>query len=370
MGKDALSTMNKGNHPRHISIGTFYETALGPDFVGSEYEKARDLRYGTNPSQTAALYNSNSFLGSLQELRTGKEGPSQTNFEDIFYAAITLGYFNASSAIIMKHENPSGFATQYTDEPLARIYAKAFDADFRAAFGGTVMLNRPVDHDTASEIRRLFTEVVVAPDFDEGVVGSFTGSTRIYKYDDERFKSIPRYTGDNAVPEIKRLPDGSVIVADPLVTPIRSLDDLRQYIKSERQPTERELQDLLTGYRIRLRSNSIRMVKDGYTTGIGTGQMDRVNCINIAAFKNQDLNTLAAAEGRARAANYDIAGSCLISDGFFPFSDSIDRAHELGIPAVLAPHGGVKFNDVLAKVNEYGMAFVDLLGNLRFFDHH
>jgi len=356
---DPLSTKHVGNHPDNLII------------QGGDYGKVQDLRYGTNPTQTAALYNTHSFLGSLRELRTGKQGPSQTNMEDIFYAALTAGFFGAPSAIVMKHENPSGFATQYQQQPLQFTYMKAVDADFRAAFGGTVLINRPIDADTAEAIRQLFTEVLVAPDYDEGVVDRLSrGSIRIFVYDPERLKSIPRFTGDESEPELKKLSDGSIIRSDTLLTPVRTADDLKQYVASKRQPTEGELRDLLTGYRIRLRSNSVRMVKDGYTTGIGTGQQDRVGCIEVAAFRNRRVAELAAQEGRKRGADYNIAGSSLISDGFFPFTDSIELAQELGITAVLAPHGGQRFNEVLAKADEFGMAFVDLPGELRFFDHH
>ncbi|MDI6721837.1 MAG: hypothetical protein QMD85_05565, partial [Candidatus Aenigmarchaeota archaeon] len=178
MPKDALSTKHAGDHPDFLKFGV---------------QKAGDMRYGTNPSQTAALYNPNSFLGSLKELKTGKGGPSQTNMEDVLYAALTAGYFAAPSAIVMKHENPSGFATQYKQEPLWLTYKKSRDSDFRAAFGGTVFVNMPVDRETADAMTEYFTEVVVAPGFDTGVIGLFRGSTRIFEYDEKKFRSIPRF---------------------------------------------------------------------------------------------------------------------------------------------------------------------------------
>ena len=104
------------------------------------------------------LWHPDSFLGSLKELRTGKEGASQTNMEDIFYAAVMVGYFMHPAVMIMKHENPSGFATQYGPEALSQTYRKARDTDFRAAFGGTVLVNRPVDVDTAEAIKELLKE--------------------------------------------------------------------------------------------------------------------------------------------------------------------------------------------------------------------
>jgi len=357
--RDPLATKRVGDHPD-----------LVPSGEGWYYEKVQDLRYGTNPSQTAALYNPDSFIGSLREHKTGKEGSSQTNMEDILYAALTVMYFDAPSVIIMKHENPSGFATQYEQESLSLTYKKARDADFRAAFGCTTFTNRYIDIETAEAMMDLFTEVLVAPGYDKGVISKFKGSIRIFEYDERKLKSIPKFVGDASEAEIKKLQDGSIIRSDVFLSPIRTVEDLKKYVASEKKPTEKELRDLLTGYRIRLHSNSVRMVKDGYTTGIGAGQQDRIMCMEIAAFKNRRLAELAAKEGVKGIADYNISGSCLISDGFFPFTDCIDLAKELGITAVLAPHGGKKFNEVLAKANEFGIAFVDLSGDLRFFDHH
>jgi len=354
---DPLSTKVVGNHPDVLP----YQEGV---------KKVQDLRYGTNPSQTAALYEPNSFLGSLREHKTGKEGSSQTNIEDIYYAALTVMYFDAPTVIIMKHENPSGFATQYEEEPLGFTYKKARDCDFRAAMGGTTFFNRHIDNDTAEVVKDLFTEVLVAPGYDEGVIGKFKGSIRIFEYDEKQFRAIPKFVGDMSEPEIKKLQDKSIIRSDVFLSPIRTAEELLQYVASERKPTERELRDLLTGLRIRVHSNSVRMVKNGYTTGIGAGQQDRVMCIDIAAYKNRKLAELAAKEGIKRIVDYNIKDSCLISDGYFPFKDSIELAHELGITTVLAPHGGKKFSEVLAKANEYEMAFIDLSGELRFFDHH
>ncbi len=358
MGKDALSTKRVGDHPGELRLDD------------KTYLKVQDLRYGTNPSQTAALYNPDSFLGSMREVRTGKEGPSQTNMEDIFYAAVMVGYFQKPSVMIMKHENPSGFATRQHLEPLSFTYRKTRDADFRAAFGGAAFFNRPLDLETAEATRELFTEVVVAPGYEQGVVDSFKGSTRVFEYNEGAFRKIPRYPGDESEPELKKLADGSLIRSDVFLMPIWNEDDLLPYVVSKREPTESQLQDFLTGCRLnKLRSNSIRLVKNGYTTGLGVGQQDRLMCIDIAAYKNQKLAELAAEQGIQRATDYSIPGSVLVSDGFF-MPDNIDLANRIGATAVLAPHGGQRFDEVLARANEYGMPFVDLPANYRFFEHH
>lgn len=353
---DPLRTKNVGDHPQQF-------------VVGKPYEKVRDLRYGTNPSQTAALYNPNSFVGKLRELRTGKDGPSQTNMEDILYAAYTVGFFESPTAIVMKHENPAGFATAYETEPLAYTFQKAWDADFVAAFGCTAFLNRPINKETL-EAMRGFIEVVVAPGYEEGVVERFRNEEiRVFEYDMKDLIVIPRFTGDTAEREVIKRKDGSIFVADPLLTPIRNVNDLAPYVVSQRQPTQREMQDLLTGYRIVLRSNSIRMIKDGYTTALGTGQQDRLMCLKISNFKNHDLALTAEEKNRKRAADYSIQGSVVVHDGF-QMPDNVDYAHDRGVRAVLAPHGGKRFDEVLAKINEYNMGFVDLPGELRIFDHH
>ena len=387
---DPLKTQNLGSHPDILPVGDV------------QFQKARDLRYGENPSQTAAMYASpqGTFLSTLKELKTGKQGPSQTNMEDMVYGAVTLGYFEAPSVVIMKHLNPSGFATQYAPEPLSATYRKAREGDFRAAFGGTVLFNRPVDLETADALNELFREVIVAPGFDEGVVDRFKGTVRVYEYDERQFSAIPRYANSERTPIIKQLPDGTLIRSNLLVTPIKNWQDLQKYavgsrqftadetgdllkknkdktpdqieatLRANRTPHDGEFRDLLTGYRIRLRSNSVRMVRNGYTVALGTGQQDRVMCVDIAEYKNRKLMELADKEERNRYFDYFVPGSVLVSDGFFPFPDSIELARKFGITAVLAPHGGDHFLDVVQAANESGIAFVDLPGDLRFFAHY
>ena len=396
MGKDALSTKVVGNHPKYL-------------FADGFYHKVEDLRYGTNPSQTAALYapgmgsffgsmaylinhlyqsaaasfdgdEQRTFLTTLKRLKTGKEGPSQTNIEDVWSAASSVMYFDEPTFVIIKHTNASGFATQYEPEPLVRTFRRAFDADFRAAFGGTLFSNREIDLETTDAMREQFVEVVVAPEFDPGVVGKFEKtSTRIFKYDPSVYARLARFAGDKCQPELKKLQDGSLIRSDPLLFYIKNPEELGRYVVSRRQPTDRELLDMHTGLKISLKSNSIRFVKDGCTHAIGTGQQDRVMCIDIADYKNRRLVELFKKQNReraeqektllVRAANYAIPGSVLVSDGFLPFTDSIDLAHDLGSTAVLAPHGGDKFEKVLARADDHGMAFVDLPGKMRIFKH-
>ena len=113
------------------------------------------------------------------------------------------------------------------------------------------------------------------------------------------------------------------------------------------------------------------MVKRGVTVALGTGQQDRVMCVDIADYKTRKLNELATVERRDRASDfYNTANSVLVSDGFFPFPDSIELAHQLGVNAVLAPHGGERFLQVVEAANKFGIAFVDLPGELRFFEHY
>ncbi|MBI4018463.1 MAG: hypothetical protein HY368_02540, partial [Candidatus Aenigmarchaeota archaeon] len=190
--RDPLYTKTVAKHPESL--------------IGEKI--ARELRYGSNPAQPAALYNPESFLGSLREMRTGKEGPSLSNIEDIYYAALTAGYFSEPCVIIMKHANPCGFAVQRRPEPLSLTFMKARDCDYRAAFGGTVFFNVPLDRQTAEEMKSNFTEVVVAPGFDDGVIEMLEGSTRAYQYDEKKFASMPRFSGESSEDEIRRLADG------------------------------------------------------------------------------------------------------------------------------------------------------------------
>ena len=359
------------------NVGNFADTIKIGD---REYVKVEDLRYGTNPHQPAVFYKpagQANVIGDMEILKTGKSGLSQTNLEDISYALNIIKFFDTPACAVMKHVNPSGAAVQVSDETLKQIYCKARDADARAAFGSAVAFNVEVDVETAKEIMGTFVECVVAPAFADGVLDvfndqesfKFNKSIRIIKCGDP--KSLPKYTGDDAemCNTMKILADGSLIIAAPLTTSMRGLDDMKiaegenkrmGYQKSEVTATEQQIKDLLFAWYVNLnvRSNGVVIVANGQTLAVGTGEQDRVGAVDQAIIKFKEKY-----EGKAT-----LEGAVMASDGFFPFADGIESTAAAGVKAIIAPAGSLRDADVIKRANELGIALYH--APERIFSHH
>lgn len=365
---------------------SIYFTASGKvfpekiDFLGQDYEKVEDLRYGTNPNQGAAFYRpadgTHLVLGAMEILKSGKGGLSQTNIEDMHHALNIVKYFERPACAVMKHLNPSGAAVRFREESQAEVYRKARDADSRAAFGSVVAFNTIVTGETAAEIMGTIVEAVVAPSYEPEALAVFE--------DFERFKrnrhirvvkvnnlcSLPKFEGDNTggVLEVKVFSDGSLVVAEPFVTSIRGPEDLvpaeaedgdGRKIVCRTAPAADQLQDLLFAWYVNfnVRSNGVIIARDGVTLAVGTGQQDRVGAVEQAIEK---AKTYFGAEA--------LRGATLGSDGFFPFRDSIDRLAQVGIAAVIQPGGSLRDWEVVEAANEHGIAMV--FTGERCFSHH
>ena len=359
------------------NVGTYPD---GFELLGADYVKVDDLRYGTNPHQTAALYKPvgrQSVIGDMAVLKSGKGGLSQTNLEDISYSLNICKFFTQPACACMKHVNPSGAATAVAGDRLIDVYRKARDCDPRAAFGSVVAFNVAVDAETAKEIMTSFVECVVAPAFELDALAVFQDQEtsklnqhiRILRCGD--LTQLPRYVGDNVegCRTVKVLADGSLVVADPLLTHIRSVADLKPAVASSKalgevrstvQATPQQIDDLLTGWyiNINVRSNGVVLVKNGGTLAVGTGEQDRVGAVEHALWKCK-----AKYQGKET-----LEGAAMASDGFFPFSDAVEVAAAAGVRAVLAPAGSVKDAEVIARANELGVALFH--APERIFSHH
>ncbi len=368
-----------------LSRSTYLSKNVG-DFTdktivnGIEFEKVDDLRYGTNPHQPAAYYKIagiNSPLGDMKILKTGKNGLSQTNLEDISYSVNIVKYFDRAACAVMKHVNPSGAAVAAAGDSVKDVYIKARDCDPRAAFGSVICFNVEVDKDTAEEIMSSFVEGVVAPSFTEEAMAVFTNpdvkmnkSIRIIQV--ESMRSIPKFVGDADVEKyrsIKVLCDGSLIIADPLLTNLKSVDDLKPASATSKAtgdvastviPTKQQIEDLLSAWYINLsvRSNGVVIMKNGGALAVGTGEQDRVGAVEQAIIKFNDKY-----EGKE-----DIKDSVMSSDGFFPFPDAVEVAAKAGVTAIISPAGSIKDAAVIVRANELGVALVH--APERIFSHH
>ena len=164
ISRSSYLTKNTGNFSDNVEIN------------GIKYQKIEDLRYGTNPHQTAAYYKVSGIsspIGDMEILKTGKSGLSQTNLEDISYALNIVKFFSVSACAVMKHINPSGAAMSIKNEKAKDVYIKARDCDPRAAFGSVVGFNCEIDADTAEEIMQTFVECVVASSFTDEAIKVF-----------------------------------------------------------------------------------------------------------------------------------------------------------------------------------------------------
>lgn len=366
--KQMYRTRTEGDFPASIEI------------LGRTYTKVEDLRYGTNPHQPAAFYRpadgGNLVLGAYRVLKTGKSGLSQTNIEDMHHAVGILKYFRQPACAVMKHCNPSGVAVQRDSMPLVEIYRRARDADAQAAFGSVVVFNTTVDSATAEEVMQTVVEGVAAPDFGPEALETFHNSEKFKRNKEIRvmklpdFSRLPKYLEDGTdVLETKVFEDGSVVLAKPFLTRVRSFEDFipaygehktKGRVEIARQPTPRELDDLLFAWyvTIHVRSNAAVLARNGQTLAVGTGEQDRVGAVQQAVAK---------AKTKYKGAE-SLEGAVLASDGFFPFRDAVDAATSAGVTAFCQPGGSVSDYDIVAACNERNAAMV--FTGERCFSHH
>jgi len=360
----------------------------------------KGLRYGENPGQEAALYrlvNGSLTLGEVTTIQPGRylashadllqsgKHPGKINITDVDNALAILRYFSSTPcAVIVKHNNPCGAAKGAT---LAEAYRKAHMADRLAAFGGAIALNREVDRETAELIAETYAEVVAAPEFAPGVRDVFSKWKNLRVMRIANIARLHSFVGAQFV-EFKSLVDGGIVAQSAFVPKtLRASDFLpaqaahkgKDY-RVARPPTERELDDLLFGWLVEtgITSNSVIYVKDGATVGIGTGEQDRVGVAEIARDKayrkladrlawesfSTPYSSLAAPEARAEIDREvarqkgGIAGSCMVSDGFFPFRDGVDVGIREGVTAIVQPGGSDRDFESIEACNEAGVAMV------------
>ncbi len=361
-------TANTGDFPSEITVN------------GCTFEKVSDLRYGTNPHQPAAFYRPAGCQGAIMDmvtLKTGKNGLSQTNLEDISGALNIVKYFDRPACAVMKHVNPSGAAAAAGADTLCDVYKKARDCDARAAFGSVIAFNVKVDAETAREIMSTFVECVVAPAYEEEAIEIFNDpeaklNKQVRILQSGSLSTLPRYVGDD--PEgscntLKVLCDGSLVIAAPLLTNVRDFGNLPPaegenkgcgHQISTVEPTAQQKEDLLTAWYINIsvRSNGVVIVKDGQTLSVGTGEQDRVGAVEQAIEKFRQKY-----EGTGT-----LEGAVMSSDGFFPFPDAVETAAAAGIKAIVAPSGSLKDADVVRRANELGVALRH--APERVFSHH
>lgn len=317
-----------------LMIAGALETGRGegfPLFHVEGYRKVTELRYGENPHQKAALYvdaGAPAGLAAAEPLH-GK-ALSFNNILDIQAAWGAVCEFADPACVVVKHRNPCGVARG--DGP-AGAFARARDADSLSAFGGVVAFNRKVDGSAAAALAEMFLECVVAPGFTSEGLERLTKKKnlrllqlehrgragRLVSYPVDGGLLLEEWEGPGSVPEMKPV--------------------------TGRGPTRDELDGLAFSWLVakHVTSNAIVLSKGGATVGIGSGQTSRIDALNVAIIK-------AARQGA------DLNGAVMASDGFFPFRDCVDRAHEVGVTAIVQPGGSVRDQESIDAASEHGIA--------------
>jgi phosphoribosylaminoimidazolecarboxamide formyltransferase/IMP cyclohydrolase len=290
----------------------------------------QELRYGENPHQAGARYRFRGLRSWWDDaVKHGGKELSYLNLFDAEAAWRLVHRFEGPAAVIVKHANPCGVAIA---ADVTAAYLRAHACDPLSAFGGIVALNRPVPESLATALAPVFTEVVVAPSFDEEALAVLAAKKNL------RVLAAPP---PGTEPFDVRTIDGGLLVQQPDQV---GLDRRQWKVVTKVAPTPTEWDDLTMAWQVcaAVSSNAIVLVQDGQAVGIGAGQQNRLDSARIAAER---------AAGRA-------AGGACASDAFFPFRDGLDAAVAAGVNAVVQPGGSVRDAEVIEAADEHGITMV------------
>jgi phosphoribosylaminoimidazolecarboxamide formyltransferase/IMP cyclohydrolase len=310
-----------------------------PNKLNVAFEKVQDMRYGENPHQSAAFYrdvvSTPGALANYKQLQ-GKE-LSFNNIADADAAwecVKSMGGFDQSAAcVIVKHANPCGVALGVN---AVEAYKRALQTDPTSAFGGIIAFNVEVDAAAATELAKLFVEVLIAPSFTAEAKQILSAKQNV------RLLEIPLGDGVNAM-DFKRVGGGLLVQSADSKNVL--LADVR--VVSKKQPTQQELQDMMFAWRVAkyVKSNAIVFCGNNMTLGVGAGQMSRIDSARIASIKAQN-------------AGLSLANSVVASDAFFPFRDGLDVVVDAGATCVIHPGGSMRDQEVIDAADERGVVMV------------
>jgi phosphoribosylaminoimidazolecarboxamide formyltransferase/IMP cyclohydrolase len=305
-----------------------------PPLLVRAFEKVLELPYGENPHQRAAYYaqvGSRTHVLSMISQLGGKQ-LSYNNLLDLDSGRLLLAEFQIPACVIIKHTNPCGVAVSAT--PL-EAYQKAFACDPMSAFGGIVCLNRRVDRRLAEALLDQFIEVLFARGYEEDALDLLAAKPNMRILDDRE-----RRTANMIDPHLKQLVGGMLVQDRDFDLEERA----EMQVVSERHPTEAEWGELAFAWKVckHVKSNSIVLVKDLATVGIGAGQMSRVDSVRLAIEK----------------ASEPLEGATLASDAYFPFADGPQLALDAGVTAIIQPGGSVRDTQTVEAVDAAGAAMV------------
>ena len=351
IGDEEDETPSDGSEPGTIVTGALNNVATNalPEYRSIDLAKVTDLRYGENPHQRAAIYKTDGDADGIAgaEQLHGKE-MSFNNYVDAEAAWNLVQDLDSLAVAIIKHTNPSGVGTASNN---LEAYKRALATDPVSAFGGIVAFNRTVDAETAKAVIEVFSEVIVAPDYEETALEIFRGkkNLRILKVATTDKLLINK---SQLLIEFKQI-SGGFLMQD-VDTHQLKLSDLN--VVTDRKPTDAEFDAMKLAWTVckHVKSNAIVFANEHQTLGVGAGQMNRVDSVRIAAM-------------RAERFDLSLKGSVVASDAFFPFRDNVDEAAKFGVSAIIQPGGSIKDEESVAAANEHGIAMA--FTGVRHFKH-
>jgi len=342
------------------AIANYFAGVIGetPEYRAQAGSLKQELRYGENPHQTAAFYGDGSNrpgVATAEQIQGKALSYNNINDTDAAYELVAE-FGNASegakpAVAIIKHANPCGVATA---DDFVSAHKAALACDPVSAFGGIVALNGTLDAETAKEIIKVFTEVVIAPAATEEAIAVFAKkkNLRLLIAGGLPNPSDPSLTQRNVA--------GGILVQD---RDNGHIDPADLKVVTKRKPTDAEMADLMMAWKVakHVKSNAIVYVKDGSTAGIGAGQMSRLDSARIAARKAEDAREAAGwKELRTK-------GCACASDAFFPFPDGMLSAAAAGATAIIQPGGSIRDDEVIKAADEASLAMV--FTTMRHFRH-
>ena len=336
---------------KSLAVKVFKRTALYDmaisNFLGGQGEDnikmtfpltlpfAQTLRYGDNPHQPSLLY------GDFEKIFSQLQGKelSYTNVLDLDAAASLISNFRRPTVGILKHTNPCGVGQDNDD--LVAAWKRAYQTDTQAPFGGVIVMNRPMTEALAHIVAAIFTDVIIAPDYEPGARALLQKkkNCRIMRIDMDAWKEYCK------APIVRSAPGGVMTMKRD--TEVMGLDDLESKVVTKRVPTADEMEAMRFAWRVckQVHSNAIVFSDKDGTLGIGAGQMSRVDSAKIAVWK-------------AGQAGLSLKGSVIASDGLFPFADGLQTAIDAGATACIQPGGSIRDQEVIDAADAAGIAMV------------
>ncbi len=299
-----------------------------PPTLRLQFQKMMDLRYGENPHQKAAMYADATGTGVANAHQLQGKELSFNNIVDLQAAWDLAQEFDEPVCAIIKHTNPCGAATGKT---LAEAYVRALQCDPVSAYGGVIGVNRTVDAAAATEMAKLFLEIIAAPAFDAAAKEVLASKKNL------RLVEVPAGQQSWVLKNIS----GGMLVQE---ADLHKLAESDLKVVTKRAPTPEEKRALLFAWKVckHVKSNAILYARDGQTVGVGAGQMSRVDSCKIGAMKAQ----------------LPLKGTVAASDAFFPFPDGVEEIAKAGATAVIQPGGSVRDRTVIEAADRLGLAMI------------